>query len=419
MRRIVTALAAVALFAGLGAAGAGAAAASPRTVPDTVNPVTVFTGLNTQSMAGYAANEFGLTATQVDGTFTLNGEAAGAAVSFIKGEPCVVGDSVTVTVAEDGGVAAGIYWCVSTGVDGPTTSTTFPSGGGTVGTLATANTTVIGSAIGLELCDESNGDAAQLGAVNLGDIGTGGADEWAAGYLTGTLTGGVTSPVTNACWGSGVIGDASTSTTFTPLGLLADGSTVTGQIKQEYSHSHATGDLFTIEANADLTNYSYFDACHTVSLTEDVTKSYGPDCSAYYNEADAGVQSDLTGLSAPAVNDLTDFTGVTAVFDGVQSGLAAWNDDTIEASADGVAPALLAPTALSPAVAQTCVYHPAVYKYDWVGHYGHREYYDHGTKFRWVKGDRHEIRVKLRNAYTTCTGGGASSFSVDAGTPVS
>jgi hypothetical protein len=346
-RTVISALAALTctLVMGLGATAAQAATSM---VPASVNSTILFTGPAnaggitdpvaecatplascTDSMAGYFTNSFGQTFNRVDGTFTLNPEAEGIGISTVAG--LVVGG-------------------------------------------VTETSTSINGAIGLQICNETTGEAAQLGAVYLGD--STGTPLFALGYLTGYLN----SLTVDPCVGGGVLGGASSSTTFTALtdsGIPA-GSTIRAQI-QEYGGAV----LFTAALANGVANYTYFDSA----------------CRWFFpNEAGAGLQVNTTGLSAPASNDLTDFTGVTATSDGVTHGFAFWNAVQVQGSQDGIAPALLSPNnSISPAVATRT----------WIP--GHRYYY--GPKghrhYRWIGG------------HWTSSGLGASSFSVDAGTPVS
>ncbi len=353
-RTVIAALASLACAAGLGLAGAGAAAASPRlNVPDTINPTVVFTGPSdpggmnpsppgeqcipplatagnpdcTLSMAGWAANSFADLFTQVDGTFSLNAEAEGIGVSQVSGVAGYTG------------------------------------------------TTHIDGAIGIQLCNESDGDAAQLGAVYVGDVG--GTPSFAVGFLTGTLTG----LTINPCWGGGVFQTASANTTFTHIGLVPAGTLIEAQIAED-----GGGVLFTAEnLTTGLANYSYWDKA---------APWFDP------NEAAGGVQTDTTGLSAPAVNDLTDFSDVYAVdANGVQAGFGYWNAIQVDGSQDGMAPALLEPTALvSNSGPQAC----------------HKDWY-------WVWAGKKHHKHPEHRYHVVCSAPSdvSSSFSVDAGTPVS
>lgn len=345
--RVIAALAVAGLVtAGLGMT-AGAAGAATSAFPDGVSATAIYTGPAnpggvggaTLSMAGYYTNNFGDLFTQVNGTFSLNAEAEGVGIS------CVNGESTTSTSTACGYAGAVPY---------------------------TATATVVNGAIGIQLCNETTGSAAQLGAVYLG------TGEFAVGYVTGTLEGLVADP----CVGGGVL---SGSTTFTSLAEVPVGNSIQGRIRQD-----GHGVLFTAALVGGIANYTYYKSTGWI----------------YPNEAGAGLQADTTGLSAPAVNDLTDFSGVTATDGGTTNGFAAWNAFQVDGSQDGMAPALLSPnSSLTPLTggSKTCVWHKGY----WVHHYNKHHHPKHWRT--WHKG------------YNVCTviPGGASSFSIYAGTPVS
>ncbi len=225
-------------------------------------------------------------------------------------------------------------------------------------------------AVGAQLCNSTTGEAAQIGAVYTG------AGKFALGYSTGTLDGLVGDP----CVGGGAL----EGTTFVPaLQNIPVGDSVQVQISQDSHGVTFTGAVVGGTSNFD----TYVSTGHE-----------------YYNEAGAGLQADTTGLSAPAVNDLTDFSGVTAtdVNNGITGGLATWNAVQVEGSQDGIAPPLLTPTLISPQSGTTCV---------WVRGYWHKGHWTYHPK-RWHRG----YWVK---GHDSCSGGGASSFSIEAGTPVS
>ncbi len=368
LARIGAASVAAGALALLGLAGTAGASTS-HVSPAIVNSTVLYTGPSdaggltapaqpcnapltscTDSMAGWYTSAFAQTFTQVDATFTLDQEAAGIGTSTVSG-------------------------------------------------LFGETNTQINGAIGAQLCATTeNGNVAQIGAANLGPVGPGNTYEFALGYITGNLTGLTTDP----CVGGGVI---ATPNQFNLLGAFPAGSQVQVQIKQETSHGRPSGLLFSAQLVNGVTDYSYFAACGH----EDVA-----DICGYYNEAGAGLQADTQGLSAPASNDLTDFTGVTATSGGVTDGLAHWNAVQVNGSEDGIAPALLAPTAITPGNGTTCVWHPPVWHPGhwksgyWVGSGKHR----HWVHGRWFPGH-------TTPGYRTCSGGGASSFSIEAGTPVS
>jgi hypothetical protein len=221
--------------------------------------------------------------------------------------------------------------------------------------------------VGIQLCDSTSGHAAQLGAIPDGP-GT-----WAIVFWRGFLVGNPTGD-NDPCNGS-ILHFGLGGAGVTQLGSVGAGTTVQAQIKEERH-----GIKFSV-ADGPVVNFNYF----------------VPSFRGNFNEAAAGVTGDDTTLSAPATNDLVDFTGVTATNQAnITHGYAYWNAVSVSSSADGIAPPLIAPSALTPAAA-TRTWHP-----------GHRYYY--GPKgnrhYRWIKG------------YWTSTGAGPSSFSVLAGTPV-
>lgn len=345
MKRYVTALLSggAGLALALSMAGAAGAAVTAQ-APDAVSSTVLYTGPAnaggiatacaspltscTDSMAGWYTNSFADLFTQVDGTLTLNAEAEGVGISKIDGLDDYNG------------------------------------------------TTEINGAVGIQLCNESNGDAAQMGAVYLG------GGQFAVGYLTGELEGLTVDP----CAGGGVFQDASADTTFTALGAVPAGTQIEAQIKQD-----GHGVLFTAEnLTEDVANYTAFDHYSWF----------------YPNEAGAGLQADTAGLSAPAVNDLSDFSDVTATSGDVTRGLAYWNAVQVDGSQDGIAPALLAPSALtSNPGARAC--HRI-----WINGYWGKWYKHHGHEKRnWHRGHWKSVCSTKQDV--------SSSFSVDAGTPVS
>lgn len=326
MKRFVIAGLAAAASAAcvIGLAGTGAAFASPSLVPHLVNSTIVQTGpadQGTLSMAGWYADSFASLFTQVDGTFSLNTQAEGIGVSTVDG------------------------------VNG-------------------ATSTDISGAIGIQLCNESNGKAAQLGAVYLG------GGEFAVGYLTGTLLDGLSY---NPCAGAGVLGGASSSTTFTNLGLVSAGNSIRAEIRQDGS-----GILFSAMEVGGVATYTSYD--HFPWF--------------FPNEAGAGLQTNTATLSAPALNDLTDFTNVYTNDGSIQGGFDNWNAVEVQGSQDGIAPALLTPSALTD-VAGPAVCHSVWVKGYWTGKKHHR---------KWHHGHWKTVCVSPADA--------SSSFSIDAGTPV-
>jgi hypothetical protein len=219
-------------------------------------------------------------------------------------------------------------------------------------------------ALGIQLCNSVTGFAAQLGAVAVPNGG------WLVGFLKGYLN-----PAT------GINGDPCDGNTFlspsgggifTALGTVAAGTTLQAQIK-EVDH----GLVFTA-ADGPTANFSYF--LHSFP--------------GYFNEAAAGISENMSLISAPATNDLSDFFGVTATdVNGVTGGLATWNAVMVSSGFPGYAP-LITPTAITPATGQVCTWVP--------GHWSQWHHHHH----HWMKG------------HWSCTGGGPSSFSIYAGSPI-
>lgn len=229
--------------------------------------------------------------------------------------------------------------------------------------------------VGIQLCNSVSGYTAQIGALNNGD-GT-----WTVGYFTGFLTDdptGTGSPCDGNTW-LGTGGNFLTGAGFTALGDVPAGGSVQAQIKEVHF-----GLLFTV-ADGPLANFSYF----------------LPSFPGFFNEAAAGTAYNTTTLSAPAINDLVDFSGVTATdVNGVTQGLANWDAVQVSSGITGYPP-LLTTSAISPASGPVCVTTP--------GHWKHWTSWWHGHKHhhkRWIPGS------------TSCTGGGPSSFSILAGSPI-
>ncbi len=220
--------------------------------------------------------------------------------------------------------------------------------------------------IGIQLCNASTGYAAQIGAIANG----GG---WTVGYFKGYLTGdptGTGSPCDGNTFLSVVTGAG-----FTALGTVPAGTTVQAQIK-EVRH----GLVFTV-ADSGLANFSYF------------LHSYP----GYFNEAAAGISEDMSIISAPATNDLADFFGVTATdSNGVTGGLATWNAVEVSSGFPGYPP-LVTTSPITPTTGQVCTWVP--------GHWSMWRKHAH-PHHHWIHG------------HNSCTGGGPSSFSIFAGSPV-
>jgi hypothetical protein len=225
--------------------------------------------------------------------------------------------------------------------------------------------------IGIQLCNATNGRYAQLGVVD-DTVGTGLWDVVAAtGRYTGDPTG-----TGSPCDGNSFFSSVHvTAFELHNLGQVPAGTTIQAQIQE------TRGGLVFTAADSDLANFNYF-------LKQ---WKYG-----FFNEAGAGVSTDLNILSAPAVNDLVDFSGVTAsTTAGATHGFAYWNAVSVSSGVPGYAP-LITPSAISPS-GYTCV--AGHWKRWTTGHGKHKKHHK-----EWVK--------------KKCTGGGASSFSIETGSPI-
>jgi len=233
-------------------------------------------------------------------------------------------------------------------------------------TLNTENVANYGG-VGIQLCTSTNGHAAQLGAVPLGP----GSGYWAVGYWRGFLFGNPTGD-NDPCNG-GFFGFRGGG--FTQLGIVPAGTTVQAEIRQ------TRGGLLFTAADSQLTSFTYF----------------LPSFPGFFNEAAAGTSWNLNILSAPATNDLVDFTNVSAENSaGVNHGFAFWNAVAVSSSKDGIAPPLLTVSLLDPSTAVRT----------WIP--GHRYYYGpkNDRRYRWIGG------------HWQSSGLGPSSFSILGGTPV-
>jgi len=224
--------------------------------------------------------------------------------------------------------------------------------------------------IGIQLCNATNGRYAQLGVVDNG------AGEWTVVAASGDYVN--TNPVGT---GSPCDGNSFFNSTHVHgfelwnLGTVPAGTTVQGQIQE------TRGGLVFTAADSDLANFNYF-------LPQ---WRYG-----FFNEAGAGVSTDLNILSAPVVNDLADFSGVTATTTaGSTHGFAYWNAVSVSSGVPGYAP-LVTPSGISPS-AYSCV--AGHWKRWTTGHGKHKKHHK-----EWIK--------------EKCTGGGASSFSIETGSPI-
>jgi hypothetical protein len=224
--------------------------------------------------------------------------------------------------------------------------------------------------IGIQLCNATNGRYAQLGVVDDSDLGT-----WDVVAAVGQYTG---NPVGT---GSPCDGNSFFSSIHVHgfelwnLGQVPAGTTVQGQIQE------TRGGLVFTAADSNLANFNYF-------LKQ---WKYG-----FFNEAGAGVSTDLNLLSAPATNDLVDFSGVAATTTaGADHGFGYWNAVSVSSGVPGYA-ALVTPSGLTPP-AYSCV--AGHWKRWTTGHGKHKKHHK-----EWIK--------------KKCTGGGASSFSIETGSPI-
>lgn len=226
--------------------------------------------------------------------------------------------------------------------------------------------------IGTQLCNATTGYTAQVGVMPSATApGT-----WSvvvdSGYYAGDPTG-----TGSPCDGNILF---PSYLRHTVLGQLPAGSTIQVQIREKHH-----GLLYTV-ADSNLANFNYFQ----------------PSYPGHFNEVGDGVSGDLNVLSAPAVNDLVDFAGVSATSAGRNSqthGLAYWNAVSVSSGVPGYAP-LMTPTPISPS-GFSCTWHPGHWV-RWITHRGRRVIHHR----RWVRG------------YRTCQGGGPSSFSIDTGSPI-
>jgi hypothetical protein len=223
--------------------------------------------------------------------------------------------------------------------------------------------------IGIQLCNATTGYTAQVGVIDDSVEGT-----WdvvlAKGYLHGDPTG-----TGSPCDGNSFFAEHVTGFKTTILGEVPAGTTVQAQIKE------VRGALVYTVADSDLANFNY------------VQHSYP----GFFNEAGAGVSTDLNLLDGSATNDLADFSGVTTTdVSGATHGFGYWNAVSVSSGTPGYPP-VITPGALSPA-SYTCV--AGHWKRWTTGHGKHKKHHK-----EWVK--------------RKCTGGGASSFSLLVASPVS
>lgn len=225
--------------------------------------------------------------------------------------------------------------------------------------------------IGTQLCNATTGYTAQVGVVpSVSDPGT-----WdvvvAQGVYVGSPTG-----TGSPCDGNILFFG---SLHHTVLGHIPAGSTVQVQVKEASQGPFHHGLLYTV-ADSELANFNYFQ--HSFP--------------GYFNEVGAGVTGDFNLLTAPVVNDLTDFSGVTGTTTaGATHGLAFWNAVSVSSGVPGYAP-LIVPGAISPS-AYSCV----------AGHWK-----------RWTTGKGKHKKHHKEWIKEKCTGGGASSFSINTGSPI-
>jgi hypothetical protein len=175
-------------------------------------------------------------------------------------------------------------------------------------------------ALGLELCNSKTGYAVQFGAVPE-------TSGWRVGYFTGTL-----SPA------AGIGGDPCAgnwflrSSTVTTLGSVPAGALLHAQITEQ-----ADGELTLTYADSAVTSFT-----HRVQATP-----------GHFNQAAAAASYAGVIFRGPVVNEITDFTGVTATSaSGVTGGLAAWGAVRVSGSETGQPPTLITASRLSPATGQ-------------------------------------------------------------------
>lgn len=261
------------------------------------------------------------------------------------------------------------------------------------GTYSLANTgrtssgdIVTNGGVGVQLCNSVGGGNVEVGAEVTQPATEFTPAVWSVGYGYGSLSGDPTGDG-DPCTGNSFEVDGN----FTALEAIPAGQDmqVQLQVAREYGSHGPEGVWFRAEdATSPIANFNEFVPFST--LSDDGAD--GP-----YTEASAGMSENTNMLSAPAVNDLADFSNLTATDgSGATHGFAAWNAVSVSSSADGQAPALITPTLID----------PSVYARTW--HPGHRYYY--GPKghrhYRWIGG------------YWTSTGGGPSSFSIMGGSIV-
>ena len=229
--------------------------------------------------------------------------------------------------------------------------------------------------IGAQLCNATTGYTAQVGVIpSKSDPGT-----WdvvvARGYYSGDPTG-----TGSPCDGNVLF---ATSLQHTTLGHLPAGSTVKVQIKETSQGHWNHGLLYTVAASNEA-NFNYFQHSYP----------------GHFNEVGDGVSGDLNLLTAPAVNDLVDFSGVTStVTDGGTHGLAYGDAVSVSSGVPGYA-ALIVPGSLTPA-AHVC-----------------KTVYGHWKKWTTGSGKNKVHHKRWVKRKTTCTGAGASSFSIKTGSPI-
>lgn len=237
-------------------------------------------------------------------------------------------------------------------------------------------------ALGLQLCNATTGNVAQIGAIENPP----GSHSFTIGYLTGTLDpadgiGG------DPCDGNSFLGFSAlyNAGTFFALGSVPAGHSVEARIEEKFIHGFPIGVLFTAEdVTTGVADFQQF--------VPNSVFAFG-----FFNEAAAGISTNLNVLSAPAVNDIADFSGLTATdMAGVTHGYAAWNAVRVASSGNALPPFLLEPAFVN----------PSTFIRTW--HPGHRYYYGEkgNRRYRWIKG------------FWTSTGGGPTSYELLGGTPI-
>jgi hypothetical protein len=175
---------------------------------------------------------------------------------------------------------------------------------------------VSADAVGVQLCDNNDGFAAQLGIIRNAAETT-----FSVRYATGDLKGTTVDP----CVGDGVLGSSS-ALASAALGNIPEGDTIALSIRREgtirewqkdykryYDHGRKSYWVYhwvrygTVQYSAEDVTTGYVPWLHTVLIP----------LGQWFYEAGAGAQRTITPLTSgnattPLSNDLADFTDVTA-----------------------------------------------------------------------------------------------------------